>query len=694
MTLRSRRYLLPYWMVVYLSIASLLLTGAYPLPPALQAAVDQPRLQVSKGMSLVLDKRPAAGQPCQDCQQQKSLPPDIGLNAAAVQGVIEPLQSESTLPQNIAPKPVYAELLERMNEPVGCRQPSHDYTEVQVSERKLNRRTYEMLEYAASLYEGKIDITGTAILNRNYLHNYPSSFAAHLEPGVVDFAVFPSRGTRMAYADIEPLIKALRVAGFAAWLREENEVFQGSRAHIHAVAIGDVTLSEDARQQLDGEYGYFYGYTGIPGAQQEALPDRHGGPAVCQWMVDAGYSAPQAVLQTSVSQQSRNWQEKLRLAAESYLTTGARESVAVAQRLDYLAGPIEHPSTMCGPLAAAILRDAGLLPRGITPASNLYNFWLANPRVDQRPRSLFPEREYDYFQFSTPINEFDFSAWPLYPGDFLYTYAYQASGFDHMFVVSEVDAAGRAYVISNEEQADGGFLIQRLLLYDPADPSAGALHNEWLIRHSNRMRTGGGGFDVLRKKGLNLPPGSRFEYAVEPGDTLASILDRYNSSLDTLIGVNQVADLLDVGVGQSLVIAVNLLEVSEAGAFPVSDVEAEPLWGPAVQSGTAASAGPLQPEAVAERQEVQSPPAAAAQPKAVLPENAAPRQIEASAAALGGLHLLQSGDQGLQRQLRRQLAGFEPQVHLEQAVINRFKILEAKTPRLARKLANHKVRLV
>ncbi len=84
-------------------------------------------------------------------------------------------------------------------------------------------------------------------------------------------------------------LHALRVAGFAAWVRLPGELGPGSALHIHAIAIGDAELSPAARDQLTGQYGYFRGFDGIPQTNNIPIHDRYGGPILCQWMRDMGY---------------------------------------------------------------------------------------------------------------------------------------------------------------------------------------------------------------------------------------------------------------------------------------------------------------------------------------------------------------------------------------------------------------------
>lgn len=172
-------------------------------------------------------------------------------------------------------------------EPVGCLAPPEDYERVEVNGWTLNRRTMAMLEHAAQLYGGEIEISGYAITQGSYHDNGAASFGTHLGGGAVDLSVMRKGTWTVLWDDIEPLIRAMRAAGFAAWLRELDELYPGSAIHIHAVAIGDRELSDAAKDQLTGPHGYFYGLTGIP--YGDAVQDRHGGPILCQWMIDLGY---------------------------------------------------------------------------------------------------------------------------------------------------------------------------------------------------------------------------------------------------------------------------------------------------------------------------------------------------------------------------------------------------------------------
>jgi hypothetical protein len=176
-----------------------------------------------------------------------------------------------------------------MVEPEGCQVPLEDYSLVTVNGYLLNRRTFLMLQHAAEIYAGEIEITGYAITQGSFHDNGAASFGTHLGGGAVDLSVMRKGTYTILYDEIPTLVSALRVAGFAAWFRELNELFSGSPAHIHAIAIGDRQLSQAASEQLTGESGYFRGFSGIPVTTGNPTPDRFGGPILCQWMKDAGY---------------------------------------------------------------------------------------------------------------------------------------------------------------------------------------------------------------------------------------------------------------------------------------------------------------------------------------------------------------------------------------------------------------------
>jgi LysM repeat protein len=56
-----------------------------------------------------------------------------------------------------------------------------------------------------------------------------------------------------------------------------------------------------------------------------------------------------------------------------------------------------------------------------------------------------------------------------------------------------------------------------------------------------------------------LPAGTRIEYRVRSGDTLALIAEQFNSTVDDILKVNELDDANAIFVGQMLIIRVNLV---------------------------------------------------------------------------------------------------------------------------------------
>lgn len=188
----------------------------------------------------------------------------------------------STPAQTATPSPT------PFQEPAGCLRPPDDYTRVRIGNATLNARTMWMLQRAEQLYGGTIPITGAGLTQGSYNPGGVSaSFGTHDGGGAVDLTVrnIPVDWS-IKWDDIPLLIDSLRLAGFAAWYRDERE---GLTPHIHAIAIGDRELSPAAQAQLTGRYGYFRGFDGYPRADGVPLTPRYGEVVICQWMLDMGY---------------------------------------------------------------------------------------------------------------------------------------------------------------------------------------------------------------------------------------------------------------------------------------------------------------------------------------------------------------------------------------------------------------------
>lgn len=131
-------------------------------------------------------------------------------------------------------------------------EPAHDYRRVTFGGKTVNKRTEAMLKtagYTGSLTQGSYN-TGVS-----------ASAGTHDGGGVVDI---PSTST--------DLLKKLRQAGFAAWIRTSKEGFS---PHTHAVAIGDKEMSRTAKDQV---VDYFAGRNGLANNGPDTAPASVGRP--------------------------------------------------------------------------------------------------------------------------------------------------------------------------------------------------------------------------------------------------------------------------------------------------------------------------------------------------------------------------------------------------------------------------------
>jgi hypothetical protein len=156
------------------------------------------------------------------------------------------------------------------------------------------------------------------------------------------------------------------------------------------------------------------------------------------------------------------------------------------------------PNTTCGPLSIAILQKAGILSQDLIP----HSFFLINPDLGKDReiiKSTFPPELYSDTRYKIRIDQVDWQANPLVPGDFIYIYAGNGGNFEHMLVVNRVDSQGRAYSVTNYN-TEQGFIINEALLYDPADSNAG-LFSKWTEKQFAKLgSTGYAGFEVWRLK--------------------------------------------------------------------------------------------------------------------------------------------------------------------------------------------------
>ena len=228
---------------------------------------------------------------------------------------------------------------------------------------------------------------------------------------------------------------------------------------------------------------------------------------------------------------SSSQKELLYQASLAYVAKTHKDAVKVAQNLAFNK-KYSHPSTMCGPLAVAILRDAGLLEKYI----DIHAFWLLNPHDEYTVKSIleiyFPRDKFLWYQTTIPLQKFDFKKFPLYPGDFLYIYAGSLGTFDHMLTVTRIDEEGRAYTVTNHNTENDGYLISEKMLYDPNNPEDGFFYE--LTNFTNRKIgiTGFGGFQLWRPL---YPVPKLISEDIKFGECLDNIFIKYGGDWHVLV---------------------------------------------------------------------------------------------------------------------------------------------------------------
>jgi hypothetical protein len=318
-----------------------------------------------------------------------------------------------------------------------------------------------------------------------------------------------------------------------------------------------VALQPGVMDSIWGSYvaAYFAGPLSEPENDLTVIPMLRLTP--CDWMVQQGYSPPAPAGKLEMAA----WdQPDFTSAARPFLAATTDEAFQVAYMIDWQKDEAESPTSMCGPLTWAIIAQAGALPPGYGAwTSGAISFWLPDPEVNGRPWNLFPRWMYTLERHETPIASYDFSAHPLEPGDMIYTYAFDF-GFDHILVVSEKDADGGVYAVTNliRNKPEKDYTIQRVLLFTPLDPAAGIYRNQWATDRVNG-RTGQKGFEIFRWKWREKDIlGQPAAYTVMPGDTLPLVAARWHTPPETIAAANDLDPAQPLVSGAEILIPPNL----------------------------------------------------------------------------------------------------------------------------------------
>lgn len=342
---------------------------------------------------------------------------------------------------------------------------------------------------------------------------------------------------------LQRMLNALQVAGFVTWLRETRP------NGLQILAIPLISAPDPASPWQPYIQAYWQSRQSLP-EDRWVLPALKLPP--CGWEIARGF-APRIGPDWWATMPAA-WPDYPQAAA-AYLADNTQAADLVAKRIHWLdAGAVEGPATMCGPLVWSLMHDAGALPpdRGGW-SDGPRSFWLAKPSVNGRPWSLFPISDGHAYAFHEPLGSFDFNKFPLYPGDFFYTYS-KRDGFDHMFLVTEVDASGNVYTVTNlvETVPAPKATIERVLLLNTHDPTVGIARNQW-AHDRVHGRTGQDGFEIFRwawmEKDITGQPAA---YPVQPGDTVGLIAERWKTPAVQIARYNGIAVDTPLAIGDSL----------------------------------------------------------------------------------------------------------------------------------------------
>lgn len=269
----------------------------------------------------------------------------------------------------------------------------------------------------------------------------------------------------------------------------------------------------------------------------------------CHWAIDAGFVSNETI----ANMFDLDWQIPDYLSAgRQYLAGTCADANRVAkEQIGY-----PDPTTMCGPLAWTILRDANSFPYRIGSwTKNSAPFQGANPKWNGQPWGSFDPETFTLFHTDEPMSGYDFQAkGNLYTGDLIYSYAtlYVTPGyFDHIFVVAGVDANNTRLTISNivRNTPVRDCMIEELPLYTPGNLESGAIYQEWNGNGSGK--TGTNGFDVFRWNWITYHNnGQAIQYTVRWGDTLETIGFDWKVSPESIMEANQFASDVQLVPGQ------------------------------------------------------------------------------------------------------------------------------------------------
>jgi len=329
--------------------------------------------------------------------------------------------------------------------------------------------------------------------------------------------------------------------GFVVWFREYNDSFR-----LLAIPMVDGVLGSAWASYVNA----YWQMNGIPNDEMiypvmKKLP--------CHWVIDSGFVSNETV----AGMFNLNWNIPDYLSAgRQYLAANCADAYRISQeKIGYW-----DASSMCGPLAWTILRDANSFPYRIGSwTNNASPFTGANPKWNGQPWGTFDPETFSLFHTDEPMQGYDFQTkGELYTGDIIYSYStlYVTPGyFDHIFVVAGIDENSTRLTVSNIVRSipKSDCMIEELALYTPGNFETGAINYEW--NGTGSGRTGTNGFDIFRWNWITYHNnGQAMQYTVRWGDTFETIAFDWKVSPESLMEANQFAGDTQLTPGQVIIL--------------------------------------------------------------------------------------------------------------------------------------------
>jgi hypothetical protein len=314
--------------------------------------------------------------------------------------------------------------------------------------------------------------------------------------------------------------------GFVVWFREYTDSFR-----LLAIPMTDGVLQSSWASYVTS----YWQQNGMPN-DEKIYPVMKKLP--CHWVVDAGYVSNETL--TTMFNLGWNIPDYL-TAGRQYLAGTCKEAYQVSQeKVGYW-----DATSMCGPLAWTIMRDANAFPYRIGSwTQNAAAFTGVNPRWNGQPWGTFDPETFTLFHIEERLAGYDFaSKGNLYTGDVVYTFAtlYVTPGyFDHFFVVTNIDANSTRVTVSNMVRRTPyqDCSIEEVKLYTPGDRETGVLNYEW--NGNGFGTTGTTGFDIFRWNWITYHAnGQSIQHTVRWGETLETIAFDWKVSPESIMEVNQ-----------------------------------------------------------------------------------------------------------------------------------------------------------